>query len=265
MSDRDIRGRIIDYLYKFQTEERAHVLFAIESGSRAWGFESKDSDYDVRFVYVRDISEYLSVVHEPARKLVRNIEHENGLIDLVGWDIRKYLNLMLTSNMQCYEWPQSPIRYLWNQRWLGEIDEALKNYFVPTNQYKHHINLAGGHFKRYIHGREMVRLKKYFYVLRSCLASMYLDNLAVLPPLNFEELLDESEEVPANVREEIRHMLSLKRSGFESTEVPAIECVNNFLWERCVENYAPLTSEDVFHDPGKANKLFKRIVEDYSK
>ena len=38
-------------LQELEATEEIQILFAVESGGRAWGFASPDSDYDVRIVY----------------------------------------------------------------------------------------------------------------------------------------------------------------------------------------------------------------------
>ena len=52
---------ILSKLRQIGQEENVTLLHAVESGSRAWGFPSPDSDYDVRFIYYRPLSFYLSL------------------------------------------------------------------------------------------------------------------------------------------------------------------------------------------------------------
>ena len=49
---------IQEKLHEIEKRENCRILLAVESGSRAWGFASPDSDYDVRFIYVRDKESY---------------------------------------------------------------------------------------------------------------------------------------------------------------------------------------------------------------
>ena len=103
----DVLDEIQQRLDLIVAEEDVRLLFAVESGSRAWGFPSPDSDYDVRFVYARHITDYLRL--EDRRDVIeRPIVDE---IDLNGWDIKKALQLMLKSNAVISEWLQSPIVY----------------------------------------------------------------------------------------------------------------------------------------------------------
>lgn len=50
---------IVSKLHEIEQMEKVRILLAVESGSRAWGFASPDSDYDVRFIYIRDKEDYL--------------------------------------------------------------------------------------------------------------------------------------------------------------------------------------------------------------
>ena len=108
--DPAIRARIDDILSGIETREGVRLLFAIESGSRAWGFPSPDSDYDVRFVYVRSVDWYLSL--ELGRDVIE-LPVDAGM-DVNGWDIRKALGLLLKPNPVLLEWLDSPIRYRWD-------------------------------------------------------------------------------------------------------------------------------------------------------
>ena len=52
MQGNEVFQRVRNALAQVEAERNVRVLFACESGSRAWGFASRDSDYDVRFLYV---------------------------------------------------------------------------------------------------------------------------------------------------------------------------------------------------------------------
>lgn len=45
--------QILKELAQIEKESKVKIIFAVESGSRAWGISSKDSDNDIRFVFVR--------------------------------------------------------------------------------------------------------------------------------------------------------------------------------------------------------------------
>ena len=103
------RANILDYLARLEVEEDIEVLFACESGSRAWGIESSDSDYDVRFIYKRPVRDYL-VLGE--RKDTIHRMYEDNLYDFAGWDLDKALSLSYKSNPSILEWMASDIIYV---------------------------------------------------------------------------------------------------------------------------------------------------------
>jgi len=104
-----ITATILERLAAIEHTELVHILYACESGSRAWGFASPDSDYDVRFIYVRPRDWYLSIDLERRRDVIeRPIE---GVLDINGWDLRKALQLMRKSNPPLFEWLHSPLVY----------------------------------------------------------------------------------------------------------------------------------------------------------
>src|SRR5438046_7387291 len=104
-----MKNRVLLELSRIESQHKVRVLLAVESGSRAWGFASPDSDYDVRFIYVRDESWYLAIDSDDKRDVIeRDIADQ---IDLSGWDLRKALRLYWNSNPGFVEWFQSPILY----------------------------------------------------------------------------------------------------------------------------------------------------------
>src|SRR5450755_2879949 len=86
-------------LYELETNQNIRILYACESGSRAWGFPSPDSDFDVRFIYARTTNDYLSI-HEIKDVIDLPV---NEVLDIGGWDIKKALKLFLKSNAPLYE------------------------------------------------------------------------------------------------------------------------------------------------------------------
>ena len=98
MRYKDFEGSIAELIQKklddIEKAENVTILHAIESGSRAWGFESPDSDYDVRFIYVRNKEHYLGI-----DKTEDFIDWElDEVLDINGWDITKALRLAYKSN-----------------------------------------------------------------------------------------------------------------------------------------------------------------------
>ena len=94
---------------EIEQSENVTVLYACESGSRAWGFHSQDSDYDVRFIYAHPPDWYLSVDLEKKRDVIERPILDD--LDVSGWDLRKSLQLFRKSNPPLLEWLDSPIVY----------------------------------------------------------------------------------------------------------------------------------------------------------
>ena len=150
-----MQERIKAELAGLERAEDAMVLYACESGSRAWGFPSSDSDYDVRFLYVRRPEWYLSIDVEFRSDVIeRGVQ---GQLDLSGWDIRKALQLFRKSNPPLLEWLNSPIVYLDRFGVVGELRSLLPEYYSPSACFYHYLHMARGNYRDYLQGEEMAR------------------------------------------------------------------------------------------------------------
>lgn len=155
-----MKSNIINKLSEIEKSENVIILHAIESGSRAWGFASPDSDYDVRFIYVRPKNNYLRL--EKKRDV---IEWEiNDIYDINGWDISKFLQLTHNSNPTVFEWLNSPVIYH-SHDIIKEISPELNKYFSCKSGLHHYLNTALSTTNKYLKNKE-IKLKKYFYVIR---------------------------------------------------------------------------------------------------
>lgn len=120
-----MRKVIIEKLQQIEKQENVRILHAVESGSRAWGFESPDSDFDVRFIYVRPRDYYLKL--EQTRDVLEF--PINDLLDVNGWDLQKALRLLHRSNPSVFEWFKSPNSSGLNHRlFIGKL-LSVKNLF----------------------------------------------------------------------------------------------------------------------------------------
>ena len=124
---------IKEKLSQIEERENIRILYACESGSRAWGFASSDSDYDVRFIYVRPKEFYLKL-----ENTCDTLECElNEIYDISGWDLKKMLRLLNRSNPSIFEWAASPLVYKTTKEW-DYIKQFLKNWskkYVFLNNY----------------------------------------------------------------------------------------------------------------------------------
>jgi uncharacterized protein len=207
----EMRELIVRELRAIEEKHDVTVLFACESGSRAWGFASPDSDYDVRFVYVNRLQWYLTVY--PQRDVIE--VPISGELDISGWDLRKALGLLHKSNPTLLEWIQSPIQYVRSDAADG-LSALVPQVFSSIRSYHHYMSMAKKNFRGYLQG-EVVRFKKYFYVLRPLLAARWIRDGRGVPPMRFAELANEL--VPTgSLADEINALLKMKmRSGESAT------------------------------------------------
>lgn len=182
----DIHTEIMHRLRRTEQEEAVRIVLAVESGSRAWGFASPNSDYDVRFIYVRPTDWYLAVDLEERRDV---IEYEiTDDIDLNGWDLRKALRLYWKSNPAFVEWIQSPLVYIESGAFATTARELLTQVYSAEQGIHHYRSMAKNNYRGYLRA-EMVPLKKYFYVLRPLLSVRWLERYGTAAPIEFEKLL----------------------------------------------------------------------------
>jgi len=220
-----MRDKTIASLKSIEEKENISILFACEPGSRAWGFPSADSDYDVRFIYVRPTEWYLRVDYEYCRDVVdRPI---NDLLDINGWDLKKALKLMRKSNPALIEWLNSPIVYYKNKRFTEDFQKLMTAHYSPRSCFYHYSNMANGNFREFLQD-DTVRIKKYFYVLRPLLAMQWIEQDRGIVPMEFAELVEELVHEP-KLKLAIEKLLADKRKGFESAYLPRISIISEFI------------------------------------
>ena len=212
---------INEKIQEIEKKENVRVLHCVESGSRAWGFASPDSDYDVRFIYVRPKEYYLRL--EKKKDVIEWQLDET--LDINGWDIQKALRLLHKSNPTLFEWNSSPIIYKTTNEW-DSISEVINKYFVKKSGLYHYLSTAKSNYREYLHG-ETVRTKKYFYVLRPILACKWIIKHGTPPPMLFDELAAEC--LDFEIRPTVDYLLKLKRETPELGEGKRIDILNDYL------------------------------------
>ena len=223
-------GRIIEKLIKkrlkeIEKNEDVEICIAVETGSRAWGFPSPDSDYDVRFLYIRRPEWYISIDLERKRDVIELMTDD--ILDIVGWDIRKALNLFYKSNPPLLEWLQSPFVYMEKHSLACRMREMLPEFFSGKAGYFHYLHMARKNYSEYLQG-EKVRLKKYFYVLRPLMAVRWIEKGLGSVPIEFKKILDETIE-SSGLMSEINKMIEIKSGKSEAGEIGRIESVDEFI------------------------------------
>ena len=181
------RTDILDSLAQIEKDHDVNILYACESGSRAWGFASADSDYDVRFIYVHQADWYLDIALERKRDVIEIPICDD--LDVSGWDLRKALGLMRKSNPPLLEWLQSPIVYWEYVEAVLELQRLGEAFFSPVACGYHYLSMAKSNYRDYLQGPQ-VRLKKYLYVLRPLLAVQWIEQALGPVPTEFQVLVD---------------------------------------------------------------------------
>lgn len=209
-----------------QIEEQydVRVLFAVESGSRAWGFDSQNSDYDVRFIYVHKLPWYLSTMER--RDVIEQID---GDLDCSGWELRKALKLLAKGNPPLLEWLNSPTTYKIEQPFCTKLYiEALK-CFSPKTAIYHYIGMAKRNYNQYIKDKAYVKHKKYLYVLRPLMACMAIQDRGCMPPTQMDRYMDVLR--PYKAYPEVVALINAKKAGLELATAPASQILNDFIEE----------------------------------
>jgi len=233
------------------------VCLAVESGSRAWGFPSQDSDFDVRFIYVQRPEWYLSIDLEERRDVIER-PLENGL-DLSGWDLRKALRLFRKSNPPLMEWLQCSLVYRERFSVATGLRKLLPQTYSQRAAYFHYLHMAQGNFREYLRG-ETVWLKKYLYVLRPLMAGHWIERGNGPVPIEFQKLVDGTIR-DTKVREAIERLLADKAAGAELDHGPRIEAISGFI-ESELDRLASadVSAEATGPTVGALNELLREAV-----
>lgn len=246
---------ILFKLKEIEKKENVRILLAVESGSRAWGFASPDSDYDVRFIYVRPKADYLRL--EKTRDVIElPIE---GELDINGWDLDKTLRLLHGSNPTLFEWFSSPIVYR-ETSFAVEFRSVMQRYFSSKRGLSHYLSMASKNYREYLKG-DIVKAKKYFYVLRPVLACRWILEKGAPPPMLFSELV-EAELDPA-LLPEVNRLLDLKMNAPEIKTIPKIQSINRYLDSSIEEVRSRIAQlpEDANHGWEELERLFLSQLE----
>lgn len=213
-------------LTKLEKEKNIKILYAVESGSRAWGFASKNSDWDVRFLYVHNYDWYLSI-NEKKDNIEIILPND---IDLSGWELKKALLLFKKSNPPLLEWLRSPIVYKDEFSVSRQLRDAVKIYFNPKSCLYHYLHMAEGNYDAYFK-EDVVKLKKYFYVLRPLLACLWIERTNQMAPMEFDFLLDK-EISNFDLKNEIICLLAKKKNGEELSIGKRISIIDDFIIQK---------------------------------
>ena len=246
---------IREKLKEIEQREGCRILLAVESGSRAWGFASPDSDYDVRLVYVRPKESYLRL--DRVRDVIEIPINEE--LDINGWDVNKALKLLHKSNPTVVEWFSSPIVYQTSD-FADQLKLIMRRYFSPKSALWHYLHMAEGNYREFLRG-DVVKAKKYFYVLRPILACRWVLEKGTPPPMLFSELMDS--QLDEGLKKTVMDLLDIKMNTPEVKMIPRIDVLNDYL-DRSVgeikEKIERLPKEQA-QEWEELNELFLTVLE----
>lgn len=245
---------IIDKLLAIEDEHKVKILYACESGSRAWGFASPDSDYDVRFIYARPMNDYLSIRE---RKDVIELP-VNEVLDISGWDLRKALGLFNKSNASLYEWLQSPIIYREQGNVREDLMQLSADFYSGRAGCHHYISMARNTFEFDLQA-EKVKMKKYFYALRPLLAALWIIEKRTVPPMEFIYLRKLIEDKQWHTV--IDNLLEKKKVADEKELISPIPLLQQ--WITAMLTYCQERSSEIIavqHDIAPLDVLFRKYI-----
>lgn len=259
-----MKNHITDVLIQIEIDHDVKVLYACESGSRAWGFPSKDSDYDVRFIYIHKPEWYLSidqkrdVIEIPAKDSVSL--PVDPLLDMSGWELTKALRLFRKSNPPLLEWLQSKTVYYQSYSTIDSMRELEQKVFSPVSCLYHYLNMAKGNLKDYFQGQE-VKIKKYLNVLRPLFSAKWIEKYDSIPPIEFQELV-ENLVPPGEWKDSIANLLKQKRAGEEIYLETRIATFNEYFHKEIehLEAYAKSVNKDIPDPSAELDMLFRMAL-----
>ena len=249
-----MRKLILEKLNEIEEHENIKILHCVESGSRAWGFASTDSDYDVRFIYVRPKEYYLRL--DKTRDVIE--WQLDDTLDINGWDIKKALVLLNKSNPTLFEWNSSPIVYKTTEDWQ-KIATVINRYFVEKSGLYHYLSTAKSNYREYLRG-DIVRLKKYFYVLRPLLACKWILAEGTPPPMEFNILMEKY--LDEDIKPDVEKLLDLKMNTPEITTGNRFDSINNYLELTIaeIEKIVSALPDDRTQSWNELNEIFLEVI-----
>ena len=249
---------IQSHLAEIERKHDIRIIFAIESGSRAWGFASPDSDYDVRFIYVKHPEAYFNL-----GKAEDTLEYYPAPeMDMVGWDLGKYLKLIYKSNSVAFEWANSPIVYRKTAQW-EQIAAIIGSYFNSKAAIYHYYG-EGAHIFKANENNSTISYKSYLYILRVILAARYIQRHNTVPPMPFADLV--ADNLPEELQQCVREIMEIKSIIKEKDKEKRYSDLDAFITAELpgLKVYADDLGAGEPRDVTSLNKIFySTVIEDY--
>jgi hypothetical protein len=247
-----------------EKEKKIKILFAVENGSRAWRISSKDSDYDVRFVFVRPIEEYVQinklteVIDASFDKKGSPCDAKGAFIDITGFDVFKYAKMLSSSNPTTIEWIKSDIVY------YGKQNKVFKKFavenFSKISLYHHYKSMCRKNYLKYLKSGDLVTYKKYLYASRGLVNAKWVAHKNSLPPIIFLDALKEIKSfLPNYISKKLKDIIKLKSKGKEKDIIQNIVEMDNYI-EELLKDDSEAPKEKSHATLNELNEELRKIV-----
>lgn len=219
-------------LAQIERDHNIEILFAVESGSRAWGFASPDSDYDIRFVYKRELTDYLSLWD--SRDTIQFMTEDD--LDGSGWDLRKATILLAKSNASFLGWLFSPIVYINKGDTLEKMRKLAVDNFNPVAGFYHYHSMNKGFYEQLVLGKGEMNIKAFFYAARTSFCANWILRKESIPPVEFRELYDLFSEEEARLLDGlIEQKAATREAGISKIDRRLMELIKRIVVENMEE------------------------------
>ncbi len=252
-----MKETILQKLADLERQYDVTILYACESGSRAWGFASPDSDYDVRFLYAHPKQAYLAI-HDPRDVIEFS---DGGVLDVSGWDIKKALLLLHKANAPLREWLTSPVVYRRNDEAMSPVFELMRDAFLPAPLCHHYLGMTTKRLMLIEETGEATG-KAYLYALRTLFCCQWILRRNSQPPMLFDDLLTEFlPDAKNELRQEIARLLVAKKAGNEKTGISRSARLEQYLHAELQAAKTSLPPNPHHLDSERFNEVFRKIVQ----
>jgi uncharacterized protein len=258
-----MKDHILAVLKQIEEDYDVKIIFASDAGSRALGFSSEESDYDVRFIYIHKPEWYLSIdQHKDVLEVPKHDElsiQVDPRLDASGWEITKTLRLYRKSNPSMLEWLSSKIVYCNEHGMATKLKSIQHKFFSPKPYISHHLNLVKKNFTS-LQKNEKIKIKLYLYVLRSIMATKWIEKHQSVPPIDFKELLMVM--LDYKVKEEAKKLLVSKQAGEYYINKNLI--INEFVIEEIdrIEKYVKDLNSQAADPTETLNRIFRETLKE---
>ncbi|MGM0845222.1 MAG: nucleotidyltransferase domain-containing protein [Bacillota bacterium] len=206
---------ILSELKKIELEHEIRILYAVQAGSRAWGFPSAHSDWDIRFIYQHPLDWYLSL--DKKRDVIE--KQAGGVLELSGWDLKKTMGLLNKSNPSILEWLQTEDKLIEDKYFCEKILPLQSMVYSPISCFHHYLSMSKTNWHKWKRQRDSVKSTKLtLHLLRGILCCIWIVEKKSFPSVEFSDLFHQTVQNP-KIKEEIERIVGLKKNGVEKIEV----------------------------------------------